>query len=268
MSLDGRLCQELCSRWLRSGLPSPFDTVLSMDKYASTVSLNGEEGMPTVVWDTDRQSMTVRGRSIKLENIATFYRGLLENIKGIMSHLAQGTSLSIPIPFSGIVDDLQNRTPHYSFLGFDNPKIAEMRYRVLASFRTSEWFVAKPEGGFEWNRSHLSSWMEGASELNRLFLMAIHIGGGQPARGTEILSVLIRNRQNGQRGLFALAGGLATVIGYNKVSFTIQLAGKMTEAFGLPHRPTPRPKGGSSSLVSCMPHYQTSYFNTWYSSGQ
>ena len=51
---------------------------------------------------------------------------------------------------------------------------------------------------------------------------------GQPARGTEILSVLVRNCQNGQRGLFALPGGLATVISYNKVRLILQWAGRLT----------------------------------------
>ncbi len=199
-----------------------------MDKYATTVALNGEEGLPTVVWDVDHQSMTIRGRPIKLGDIPTFYGSILENIKGIMSYLAQGISLTLPFAYSEIIDDLQNRTPHYSFLGSDNPKIAGIRYQVLAEFRTLEWFVAKPGGGFEWNHSHLSLWMEGALELNKLFLMAIHIGGGQPARGTEILSVLVRNCQNGQRGLFALPGGLATVISYNKVRLILQWAGRLT----------------------------------------
>jgi len=73
------------------------------------------------------------------------------------------------------------------------------------------------DGNVEWNRVTAGEWMKKAQELNACLLFLIHLGSGQPARGTEILTMLFRNMQNVPRSLFAIPGGLATIIGYNKV---------------------------------------------------
>jgi hypothetical protein len=207
---------ELCSRWLRSGLPSPFDTVLSADRYATTVALNDEEGFSTVIWNNDNSSLTVKGQCIQLGDIPTLYHGILGRIKEKIQWLSQGAELQVPFHhYSEITDDLHNRIPNYGFLS--HPCIVSVRRNLLISLGKPGWFVTNPDGGIEWNRSMLANWMEVAQELNMLFLVAMHLGGGQPARGTEISSILIRNRQNGHRSLFALDSGLTSIIGYNKV---------------------------------------------------
>ncbi|KAF8322937.1 uncharacterized protein EI90DRAFT_3019930 [Cantharellus anzutake] len=53
-------------------------------------------------------------------------------------------------------------------------------------------------------------------------------GGGQPTRGMKILSILFRNLQNSQKSLSAFPGGLATIIGYNKLIQT-QLMNSQTK---------------------------------------
>jgi hypothetical protein len=216
LTLFFRECERLCTRWLRSGRPSPFDTVLSLHRYAATVSISGGEGVTTVVWNEDHQSMTVRGQLVKLEDIPALYHGTLESIKEKMKSLSEGVDLSIPFDYTKITDDPQNGQPGYGFLS--DPNILRIKNDLLISLGKPDWFVAGLDGRLEWNRSKLAGWMETAQELNKLFLVATHMGGGQPARGTEILSMLVRNRQNGERSLFALPGGLASVIGYNKVS--------------------------------------------------
>ena len=56
-----------------------------------------------------------------------------------------------------------------------------------------------------------------AQELNECPLFLLHLGSGQPARGTEIPHILIHNMPNVHRSLFAIPWGLATIIAYNKI---------------------------------------------------
>jgi bloom syndrome protein len=188
-----------------------------MSRVATSIAWNDEEGLPTVVWDDDHGSMTIRQHRVQLSDVPIMYEAILSGIQTALEDLAGGVDLTIPFPSHKIADDTQNLTPEYNFVGTDNTKLQALQYRVLKSFSGPEWFVAKPGGGVEWKRARVATWMQRAEVLNQLFMVAIHIGGGQPARGTEILSVLVRNRQNAMRNLFALCGGMATVISYNKV---------------------------------------------------
>src|SRR5260370_37526898 len=80
--------------------------------------------------------------------------------------------------------------------------------------------VSLSEGGdVEWNKREIGNWMKKAQQLNASLLFLLHIGSGQPACGTEITTVLFCNQQHIHRSLFALPGGLVTIIGYNKVGF-------------------------------------------------
>jgi hypothetical protein len=169
------------------------------------------------MWNDDNKSMMVKGQCIQLGDVPTLYNGILRLIEEKIQWLSQGVELQVPFhECSEITDDLHNRIPNYSFLS--DPRITSVRCDLLVALGKPEWFVTNPDGGIEWNRLMLAEWMDVAHELNTLFLVAIHLGGGQPARGTEISSILIRNRQNGHRSLFALDGGLTSIIGYNKVS--------------------------------------------------
>ncbi|KAF8328722.1 uncharacterized protein EI90DRAFT_3125858 [Cantharellus anzutake] len=177
--------------------------------------MNDEEGFSTVMWNDDNKSMMVKGQRIQLGDVPTLYNGILGLIKEKIQWLSQGVELQMPFQeCSGITDDLHNRIPNYSFLS--DPCIMSVRRDLLIALGKPKWFVTNPDGGIEWNQLMLSKWMDMAQEINTLFLVAIHLGGGQPARGTEISSILIRNCQNGHRSLFALDGGLTSIIGYNK----------------------------------------------------
>ena len=113
------------------------------------------------------------------------------------------------------MDDLNDGTPDHSFL--KTPFLEPYCFRLISHLIQSPRFVLRVvDGEVEWNKVAAREWMRKAQELNGCLLFLIHLGSGQPARGTEELSILFRNMQNVHRSLFAIPGGLATILGYNK----------------------------------------------------
>ena len=210
-----RVCKHFCPLWLRQGVPSPFDTIQSLDKYCTTVAYS-ERHLPVVVWDPECRSIQVRGETIFLDDIPRAYDAVMEQAKSLLQWLTQGIETALTFPYSNLVDDLNDTTPGYSFL--KTPFLEEYRFRLISHLVQNPKYVLRvADGNVEWNRVTAGEWMKKAQELNACLLFLIHLGSGQPARGTEILTMLFRNMQNVPRSLFAIPGGLASIIGYNKV---------------------------------------------------
>lgn len=209
------MCRQFCPLWLRQGVPSPFDTIQSLDQYCSTVAYN-ERHLPVVVWDPEHKSIAVKGETIFLADIPKAYNSVLNQAKSLFKWLTEGIETALTFPYSNIVDNLNEAAPGYSFL--KTPFLEEYRFRLITYLVQNPKFVVRVvDGKVEWNKVAVREWMRKAQELNACLLFLIHLGSGQPARGTEVLSMLFRNMQNVHRSLFGIPGGLATILGYNKV---------------------------------------------------
>ncbi len=214
LTILSRVCKQFCPIWLRQGVPSPFDTIQSLDKYCTTVALN-ERHLPLVVWDPEHKEIAIRGRTIPLAKIPIAYNEVMDQAQSLFQWLTQGIETALTFPYSNIVDDLNDSTPGHSFL--KTQFLEQYRFRSITNLlQNPNYVLGVAEGNVEWNRVTTGEWMKKAQELNACLLFLIHLGSGQPARGTEVLSMLFRNMQNVHRSIFAIPGGLATILGYNK----------------------------------------------------
>ncbi|KAI0997534.1 hypothetical protein K3495_g10655 [Podosphaera aphanis] len=73
-------------------------------------------------------------------------------------------------------------------------------------------------GEINWRKDAVKTYMQSVKRVKEQMLVLIHITGGQPARGTEILSVLHRNSMDncGTRGIFVENGLVSIVTGYHE----------------------------------------------------
>ena len=67
------------------------------------------------------------------------------------------------------------------------------------------------------NAHAMQSFMDLAIELNEIFIVLFHLGGGPPARGTELFTMTYRNGEGTKRTLFAPEGKLFWILEYSKV---------------------------------------------------
>ncbi len=179
-----------------------------------------EQHLPVIIWNPDHKEISIRGETIKLADIPKAYNDVMDRAKFLFESMTQGIDTSLTFPYSSLVDDLNESTPGYSFL--KTPILEQYRFKLFSHLVQDPKYALRVVGeNVVWNKVSTGEWMEMAQELNACLLFLIHLGSGQPARGTEVLSILFRNMQNVHRSLFAIPGGLATILGYNKVCATI-----------------------------------------------
>lgn len=223
-SLSGSYTQEFCLLWLREGSPSPFDTLRQLTHYCAAVALN-ERHLPTFVWNDDHTAFDFKGQTMQLDSIAVMYAGLMDEAEALFTELTEGLDTTTPIIYKDIVDYMDQDDPEYSFLGSHNHQVNDLKLAGIQSMlqQSEKWQV--PGSGEDerpvWNQKEMKEWMLKAQNLNQMLMVLMHIGGGMPARGTEMMTMLLRNEQNVHRAMFAAPEGMAWIIGYNKVCVLI-----------------------------------------------
>ena len=128
--------------------------------------------------------------------------------------------------FSAAVNNKGNTEYLYGFLNSGTPGLESLRDRLLIHIyqdQGSNCYVTGFSGtkaGQQAPIFHLGkmeAFMSTARKLNDLILVLMHVGGGQPARASEILTMTYRNGQNFPRSLFICEGTLSWVLRHNKV---------------------------------------------------
>ncbi|KAK1051286.1 hypothetical protein LTR74_016859 [Friedmanniomyces endolithicus] len=101
-----------------------------------------------------------------------------------------------PFPLSQLSDNPANTTRGWNFLQDSRNKKAFaggktwLLQRVLEDRRLREQFCTfEVDESLTWNQSRLQSYKSSATEFLEALLLLVHITGGQPARGTEIVGL-------------------------------------------------------------------------------
>ncbi|KAK4889787.1 hypothetical protein LTR49_028772, partial [Elasticomyces elasticus] len=125
------------------------------------------------------------------------------------------------IPWGTLHDDPSNRGLGWSWMQDQRSRLPtdgrEWLYdRIQGREDLQDRFVSSSsEGGY--HRERVRDWMRQVARFRGLLLVLMHITGGQPARGTEILSCRHRNTAVGShRNMFIEDGQVVFVTKYHK----------------------------------------------------
>ncbi|KAA1103560.1 hypothetical protein PGT21_021893 [Puccinia graminis f. sp. tritici] len=107
-------------------------------------------------------------------------------------------------------------------VGF-NYLVASAKYHNQYSGRylLESWMAAGDPWGFSkygetWDRSTVQKWLDMANELTKALYFCVHCGCGQPARGTEEMTVKIVNTPEAMRNVFWRNGTFMIQTTYHK----------------------------------------------------
>lgn len=202
---------------MKEGSPCPFDTFRRHMHLAAAHGFD-QKHLPTFTMHEDRAGFSVFGKDVKLERVASGFQACFDDLRRDLEKLLED------VPMDGFEnvdwqDCLPKDDPGYSFL--DSPGVAEMRTRGLkAKINDPNWFIPGKDGNPpRWNIVKVREWMKLGHSIHSRIIIIIHWGFGQPARITELTSMMHRNMQNAMRALFMTVDGLVSILGYNKVSF-------------------------------------------------
>jgi hypothetical protein len=74
-----------------------------------------------------------------------------------------------------------------------------------------------PESQLQWKKKAVQAYFDKVDAFLERLLLLIHMTGGQPPRGTELIGLQHNNTTQGQhRGVFVKEGLISTVASYHK----------------------------------------------------
>ena len=161
--------------------------------------LRDEEQNPAVYTVCQRHDNCgiYKGKEFSISTLGKSVRDMQIDVrKRIFSHLLYGQKL--PLSFESdchsIHDDEGQLQDGYWFM-------TDVRNRNFVH-RCQLWLANNVTGRVEGRKEQENQWMKKADEVHQLLLSLLHITGGGPGRGTEIASIMIRNRVHIRRGIF------------------------------------------------------------------
>ena len=226
------LLDEMRERFLINGVRSPFSWASQLRVYGKKVR-DSTTCLGYISWSDDGLSVSYKGvRHLDMSALRDFVRDQLEKAQAQLENLLllhpQETREDLDIRFwmHRVIDDPTENQKGWSFLR--HPQNLQsalpdremwLLKRILESPWLQEEFI-RPESMVTepiWNQKVCQDYLVLVDAFLERLLLLIHLTAGQPARGSEILSLRHVNTVNGHhRNVFIEGGMVSTVTTYHK----------------------------------------------------
>lgn len=223
------LVSELQDRFMVYGSNSPINWILNLRAYGTKLRDNTTSS-GFIYWSDDGQKLSYKSLEFTMNSLRWFLHDQVEeacqNLHDLLllpkgdvdsraEHLPQ-------IHLSSLKDDPTIHQANYSFL--QDPRNEKTlggheRYllrQVRQSPRLRRQFFSDPEK-LLWDQQHVKQYIQLMRSFLRRLLLLVHLTGGQPARGTELLTLRWRNSARCEtRNIFMENGLVSFVTSYHK----------------------------------------------------
>jgi hypothetical protein len=187
--------KDVRNRYLVLDEATPFDHLQRLLQYAKHVG-KGMTGKEKITWSKDKSAMYFNGQELEIDRFKDFVRQLISKCHSQLAELLFGLEKDIEdIALENWIDDLNLANVGYSFVKdpknvlyggakrmMDRAKRQGKLSEIMAIDQTSVANVSFCANGVNKYLAKVNSFLE-------TLLLVIHLTGGQPARGTEILSI-------------------------------------------------------------------------------
>jgi hypothetical protein len=220
--------------------------MLSLLLYAKFVSLRTPSSIAgSMWWLLDRQTFFLKGRLIELSRFRTLAQGIVVEAAQVLwdqllwvgkKEEKQEENARLSAELAAIQDDVTIVRRGVSFLSPARPQEGEKwMLKRLASVPAARRLYkqrgstiereeeSEEESGerdsrklVQWRLQEVRRHLRHIKRFLELLCLAVHIAGGQPARGPELLSVRWRNGVLQDRNLYVIDGQVALVTHYHK----------------------------------------------------
>jgi hypothetical protein len=214
--------RKMMDEFMVRGTGSPIQWMLDLRTYGLKIHYNTTtvghvnwKDKYTLEYKTLRFSMD-QFRGMVHDLLAATRKALLEDL------LFANSRDEIPqVPWDALHDDPTNREVGWNFIKDQRSRLPVdgrdwLQQRIQSQPEWRDSFVRPDAAGWV-DQERMRDYMRKVARLRGLLLILIHISGGQPARGPEILSVRHRNTvQGGFRNMFIEDGTVVFVVRYHK----------------------------------------------------
>lgn len=223
------LLDEMRERFMIHGSRSPFNWALRLRAYGKKIR-NSTTSLGYVYWSTDNEKLSYKTTELEMPRFQNFVRVQVNLIQAqledvLLLHPNECREHIVPtFVLRRLKDNPSEKARSWSFL--DDHRNREelpngarwLLNRVLANdWLRDEFIKVKSNGRFDWLSRSVDDYLARVDRLLERLLLLIHITSGQPARGTEIVSLRYHNTVHGhQRNIFLDEGMVSTVTSYHK----------------------------------------------------
>ena len=188
-----------------------YTTVLNLFKLAETFAEDDDDiattsfGVNETTSLPDINHFVIRSHEMTLAAFIESYNKLMEDIGKLVKLCL--LDFDVIVNFDEIYDNVNSREPNYWF-GADKRSVIKasavgFRKMICSRFVRLKTASDTNNGNSAMDQLEIKyaadvvTWLQSVERLRDLLLTAIHIQSGQPARGTELQTLQVRNRMNG-----------------------------------------------------------------------
>ena len=206
------------------GSASPIQWMLDLRTYGLKIHYN-TTAVGHVNWK-DKYTLEYKAIRFNMDQFREMVHQLVESTRRTLFEdmlFAQSREELPHIPWEVLFDNPTNSEVGWNFINDQRSRFpidgrGWLSERIQSQSKLRDPFVRKDAaGGID--RERMRDWMRKVARFRGLLLILMHISGGQPARGTEILSVRHRNTTaGGHRNMFIEDGEWCSSRGTTKDS--------------------------------------------------
>lgn len=224
------MLEEMRERFMVRGSRTAFDWACRLRAYAKKVVSN-TTSLGCITWSEDGSSVTYKDTGFSMDALRKFVTGQVSKSQQeleslLLLHPDEARDNVVPsVLLHRLQDNHSNEKKGWNFLqdqrNADQLQQGGNRWlldRVLDNdWLRDEMLAMSSELQLQWKTKAVQAYFDKVDAFLERLLLLIHMTGGQPPRGTELMSLQHSNSAQGQhRGIFFEEGLISTVTSYHK----------------------------------------------------
>lgn len=205
-------------QYLTDGSMSVMSTMISLLAYGKYLAMNhGNAG--AIFWEKEDKVMKLHGMRIVMDKVKSMVDRAIADAENLLWRRLLWTEDAnrFEMDINALEDDMSFRKRGSYF-------VTNRQNRLMSSWedKTVTWMLASRRGrkmrqeDGSWHTRRVREYLREVDKFRELLLFCMHVTGGQPARGPEILSLRYKNGFSQDRNIFVLDGLVMSVTRYHK----------------------------------------------------
>lgn len=205
------------------GSHSAMDIILRWLRYGDSVNKT-ERKHPDFEWKNNMKVLLYKDQPVFISNLSVLATSLYQDTSNILEkYLAFGNyQVCNNADFNTLQDDSRSKAPGFSFLNhIPNKKkiLCSPEIILKLALNRSEWkeiISTNQSISQAFSFKAMKTYLDNHQKFLQQLLVLCHILCGQPPRGSEILTLRIKNTATVPRNLFLIGGELVITLSYHK----------------------------------------------------
>jgi hypothetical protein len=206
------------SRWLVDGSASPYSWVHKLLNYGMTAAKEAK-GEDRTRFSADGKYCYFEGHGFKVEDWKTMVKDVVREMENVLSRqllFLNSDTIEPMNPYQFVDHEYIHERGHY-FAQLIPEHSHQARKTVLSNLkRTKQNWRRLIRERDEFDAAEVASYTRSVQRFLELLLLAINWTCGQTGRGTEMMSLLYKNKTSADRNIFVQDGQIMIVTSYHK----------------------------------------------------